>query len=548
MAQMINREPLDSSKNTGFAIHKIIAFVLFLSAVFLRTLFLGYSTLWHGEAENAEVTAYVLPYLTHLSYPEAMWHLLHMFPVNVNPFQHFLYPFSFSFVWFFGLNEWTIRLTAALGGSLSSVITYFLVKRHADRVTALFAMAMVAFNPYLIAFNRFGWNDSMQVALTLLGLLLVDKYCHKRSVIFLVLSAICFSWSFMVKFNAIVFIPTILGLYYYFYKLRLREIVLIVLISIGLIFVLFVDQTDELFASIMRARGYVGANIESTTMLSHRINKLLLDVFFYIKAYLKYFEFTLFPIIVCLVFWKKIENKFFKFLILFSVIYFATLFIQGRTFFRYLQIGILFTMIAFAFPMRKYATKRSYYLGYIFLLLFVLWSLFVHRSYIDTQYRHIPYKYINVRANELCGSGRILIYGRNSESEYYLSPTHNLMYDESKSPYNGSETRIDDFPAWADTVRKIPPTRATLLDSDIVHSGDIVIVTGMQMLGGEPSPRWFGYNGKGFRVYCHSLELPNNFYNNYINDHELQKLFEIKEKVFLSNGSDKLAGLILRKN
>lgn len=529
-------------------IYKIILVVLFLSAILLRTIFLGYMTLSHGEAENGEVIAYVLPYLTHLSYPEAMWRLLHMFPINVNPFMHFQYPFSFSFVWFFGLNEWALRLTAALGGLLSLIIIYVLVKRHADRITALFAMALVAFNPFLIAFNRFEWNDSMQVTLTLLGLLFIDKYCDNRRMLFLILSAICFSLSFLVKFNAIVFVPVILFLYYLYFRLKLGEIGLIVMISVGFIFVLFIDQTDELFASILHARGYVEANIDNDAFFLKRIDIILHSIFFYFKAHLKYFELTLFPIIICLLFWKKVQNKFFRFLILFSILYFLAIVFQGRTFNRYLQIGIFMTSASFAFILRRFAEKKHFYFGFAFLVIFVLWSFFVHRSYISTQYHHIPYAYINKRANEMRDGGRILIYGRNSESEYYLSPTHNLMYDETKSPYLSKDTRIDDFPEWTDVVRKILPTRATLLDSTIVSSGDIVVITGMQMLYGEPSPRWHGYNGKGFRVYCHGLELPNNFYNNYINDHELQKLFEIKEKVFLTNNSNHLAALILRKN
>ena len=86
-----------------------------------------------------------------------------------------------------------------------------------------------------------------------------------------------------------------------------------------------------------------------------------------------------------------------------------------------------------------------------------------------------------------------------------------------------------------------------LLDPSFVHVGDIVILTGSQLYGGEHAPQIYGYGGSGFRVYRHELSEPNEFYNLFINNKDFQKFYEIEEKIFLSNGSNELAALILRK-
>jgi hypothetical protein len=527
---------------------KIVFITLLLSALILRLIFLGYSTLFHGEAENAEAVAYVMPCLKQFSYHEALWRLWHIF-TNLNNPLAYLYPVNFSLAWFFGLNEFTIRLNAVIGGFISCIIIYILTKRHSDQRTALFALALVVFNPFLVIFNRYGYVDSVQVALTLLGILCIDTYTKNRRRYLLILSAFCFSIGFLVKFNTIVFIAIALLLYHFYFKLKAREIGLVVLFSVFFIFLIFIDQTNELLSSIWKARSYVKADTDISGFFSQKVDMVMRDALIYAKAYfLIYAEFIFFPIAISLIFWKRIENKFFRFLVLFSIFYFVVLIFQGRTFYRYLQMGIITSLSAFAFPLSRFTIKKYQHAGIAFLTVFIIWSIFTHRTYISTQYHHIPYKYITERANELSGSGCILIYGRNSETEYYLSPTHNLLHDESKNPCIETVTGVDDFPIWANSVRKIQPTIATLLDPSVVNSDDIVIVSGMQMAGGDPSPRLRSADGKIQRIYRHELESVKGFYKEYLANDRLRKEYVLLEKIFLTNGSNEIAVLILRKN
>jgi len=529
-------------------IAKSILYALFFSAVLLRIVYLGYSTLYHGEAENGQSAAYVLPYLKQYNFIEAIWQSWHIFPNQSNHFAQSL-AINVPLAWFFGLNEFIIRVNAALGGVLSAVVVYVLVKRHSNQITALVALALITFNPYLIIFNRFGFIDSLQISCVLLGLLLLDIYIEdKRKIIYIFISSLCFSFSFLFKLNSIISISIFLILYLYYYKLTFKDIFLISIIASIFIYFLFFDQIDMLHMSIMKQAGFSTLTQVSLSNPFSIIKDLLSGVVFNVTAHARYFELTALPLIVSLLFWRKIDNKFFNLLILFSVFYFAVLVFQGRYFFRYFQIGVITSSIALAFPLSYLFTKRHYYIGIIMLTIFMSWNLFTHRSYVSAVFHHIPYKYIEKRANEIRGDGRIMIYGRNSESEYYLSPTNNLIFDET---INLAEVKVplfnSDYPTWPNVVRKIPPERDILLDDITVQSGDVVVIHGMHMNGGEPAPRLHGYDGRGFRVYRHDLSIPQEFHNSYIDDSELPKVYKIEEKIYLTNGSNELAALILRK-
>ncbi len=521
-----------------------IATAILLGAVGSRFAFLGYTTLFHGEAEAGQEIAYLLPCLRELTFPEAMWRLWHLFPINFNPMVTLL-PIRVPIAWFLGISEFNLRLHSAIGGVISCVLVFWLVRRHSDRKTALIALALVAFNPFIIAFNRFTFQESIQITFMLTGLLFVDFHTEKRRIGFLLLGSLCFALSFLIKPNAVIFIALILFLYLLFFKMRVVDIAIVIASIVGIIICLFIDQLPMFFSSFLNTASWVSTGMEKSSTFRTAL--------FFVKTYIYYFEHVIFPLLVCAVFFKKIKNNFFRILLLFSILYFLLLFFQGRTFFRYLQVGIVMISAAFAYPLSKYAEKKYSYSGVIFLALYIIWGLFSHGHYIFSQYHHIPYKYIRERAYQLSDKEDILLYGRNSETEYYLSPNNNLVFDETLNPCEETVLLRSEFPEWADKVRKIPDSLSQLFVPGSVNSGDILVVTGMQMLFGEPTPlslgiRKWGIRIWGLREYGHTLSHVNEFYERYNNNALIRQNYELLEKVFLTNGSDKLAALILRKN
>lgn len=549
--------PLDSknqsipASNCSSISHKAILVFLLITAVLLRIIFLGYSPLNHTESENAQNTSIVLNCFEQLSWLDGLWKIWHIFVNNHNPLNQAIF-FNVPIVSIFGLNELSIRLNAVIGGFFSLLFTYILIKRHADASTALFALALLAFNPFLIAFNRFGHTDSLQSAFLLAGLLSIDKfnYSAKPKYGFLVLSSFLFTIAFLLKYNAAVVILLMLILYHFFFGLKLKDIVLTILLIPVFTGMLFVDQIYKITKSIFLSTDYVKMSVSSDTggFLQQKAKGIISDTVFLVKAHVRYFEYTLFPLLTGILFWRKIENRFFRFMIAFSGIYFVYLIFQGRTFHRYLLIGILMATAVLAFPIKRFSDRMHYYAGIVFLALFVLWSFYSHRTYVSTLHHNIPYSYIVQRANGIKGSGRILLYGRNAETEFYFSPDGKLMYDARRDPCLCDPLLVDKYPTWTDPIRKIQPLRANLLNPAISSSGDILVITGKQMAGGEPVPRLNTVDGKIRRVYRHELETVSKFYKEYNTDNKLQQEYTLVEKIFLTNGSKELAALILRKN
>ena len=539
------------ASNGSSASDRAILVFLLITALLLRVIFLGYSPLNHTESENALNAGVVLDCFGKLSWFDGLWKLWHTFLNNNNPLMQAII-FNVPLAAVFGLNEIGIRLNAVIGGFFSLLLVYFLIKRHSDTATALLALALLAFNPFLIAFNRFGHTDSLQTAFLLAGLLSIDKFnsSAKPKYGFLVLSSFLFTIAFLLKYNAAVMILLMLILYHFFFGLKLKDIILTVSLIPLFAGMLFIDQIYKFMNSIFTSAGYVriSAGSEMGGFLQQKVKGIISDTVFFANAHVRYFEYTLFPLLTGVLFWKKIENRLFRFMIAFSGIYFIYLIFQGRTFHRYLLIGTLMATTIIAFPIKRFSGRIHYYAGIVFLLLSVLWSFYSHRTYISILYHHIPYNYIVQRANEIRGNNRILLFGRNAETEFYFSPDGKLIYDTRKDPCLHDAVLVDKYPTWTDPIIKIQPLRANLLNPAISSSGDILVITGKQMAGGEPVPRLNTADGKIRRMYRHELETVSKFYNEYNIDNKLQREYTLVEKIFLTNGSKELDALILRKN
>lgn len=526
---------------------------ILLLAATVRLAFLGYATFTDEEAQNAEVVTYVLPCLKQFSFLEAMWRQWHMFTGNMNPLLNIYLP-NVPIVWFFGPSEFNFRLEAAVSGIVATVLIYFLVRRHGDKKTALYAMTLVALNPFMIAFNRYDFGDSLQAATLLLGMFFIEKFREKRKVIFLLLCSFFFAIAFLVKLNAIIFVALMLSLYVIFFDLRLAHIAIILGAFIVTVLGLFSDQLGVFLRSVaVTSRPPSVETISVVGILQLLWERLIRDWPFYARAYLFYFEHTVLPLLVCVFFLRKINNKFFRVLVCFSILYFTALTVQGRTFFRYMQIGIITAAAAFAFVLVGSASRRWALTSALLLFLYIGWGLIAHATYISALYHHVPYRHIQERIRTLSPEGRILIYGTNHEAGYYFSPSSNLWLDESVDPCRVSITRREEYPAWANKVKKIPNKLSVLFDPDVARSGDILFVSGIQMSGGEPNPlslgikKW-GIRFWGIRQYGHAyLKDVRAFYEEYKNNKRLQDQYVLLEKVFLSNGSDELAALILKK-
>ncbi|MCK4851913.1 MAG: glycosyltransferase family 39 protein [Candidatus Omnitrophica bacterium] len=106
----------------------------------------------------------------------------------------------------FGLNEFAVRLPAAVAGVLTILAAYWLVKECFNRKTALVAALFLAVSPWHIQFSRTAFECILFPLCFVSGVLFFVK-AFKREPNYLILSALMFGVSLHTYFAARVFVP-----------------------------------------------------------------------------------------------------------------------------------------------------------------------------------------------------------------------------------------------------------------------------------------------------------------------------------------------------
>lgn len=145
--------------------------------------------------------------------------------------------FNVPFVLIFGLNEWVVRLPAAILGILTVWFVFLLVKELFENKTiGLLAAFLTAISPWHLHYSRMGWPAIMVPFLITLGLwLFFSGLNHQKkhriylAIIFISLSA----WTYT---PAQVFVPLLLFGLFIFYRKRVEKKVILYSLLIAFIF------------------------------------------------------------------------------------------------------------------------------------------------------------------------------------------------------------------------------------------------------------------------------------------------------------------------
>jgi 4-amino-4-deoxy-L-arabinose transferase-like glycosyltransferase len=182
------------------------------------------------------------------------------------------------FIYFFGLNEWAVRIPGAFFGVLTIVSVYFLVREMFSKRKAkdtgnidLFSSLLLAISPWHIHFSRGGWEVNVASFFIVTGLLFFYKGLKKSS--YFVVSIIFFVLSLYTYHAARILVPTlgVLLLMLYWSDIWKNKIHVLGGSIIG--FLLVIPLILELFgpAGISRAAG-VGLLADPGPL--NRINEL----------------------------------------------------------------------------------------------------------------------------------------------------------------------------------------------------------------------------------------------------------------------------------
>lgn len=180
----------------------------------------------------------------------------------------------------FGLTPFSVRLPAAIYGSLSSIVLFFLVlelfyREKLKKALALTAMTVFALSPWSIQFSRIAFETTLGVFFVLSGLYLFLLGIRKSSFVFFVLSAISFALSAYSYHSEKLFMPlfilTLLLLFYtYFLKRKFTTIALVIIV--------FIVNALWLFNGTTTARGEsVLFTSQQTQLLKTSANAIIYD-------------------------------------------------------------------------------------------------------------------------------------------------------------------------------------------------------------------------------------------------------------------------------
>ena len=114
---------------------------------------------------------------------------------------------SMPFIAIFGLNEFSVRLLAAVLGSLALLVFYSLARRIRGEGFGLLALFLLATNPWHIQISRWALESNILPFFLLLGIWLLVLAREHDSIRYLVLSAASFALALYAYGAAFIFLP-----------------------------------------------------------------------------------------------------------------------------------------------------------------------------------------------------------------------------------------------------------------------------------------------------------------------------------------------------
>lgn len=207
-----------------------VLILIILVAVFLRFLRLDYLELF-GDEVDAGYQSYSL-LETGKDYKG------NFLPVYMHSFSEWRAPgmmyFMVLFIKMFGLNEWGVRVPAALWGVLSILGFYFLLLRlKVSKKIALITIGFLSLTPWHIQYSRSGFELTLMSALIVWGLYFLVRSFQENRNIFIVVSSILLSLSFYTYNTANIYVPLLIILIIFIFKQKNKLILLF-----GLLFLL----------------------------------------------------------------------------------------------------------------------------------------------------------------------------------------------------------------------------------------------------------------------------------------------------------------------
>lgn len=197
------------------------------------------------------------------------------FPLHFKSYGEYKLPsqvyFSIPGIWIFGLNEFGVRITPVIYGTVSVFLLFLLSKRMFNRTgVSLLSAFLLAISPWHIHLTRASFESSFALFWILLGFWLLTKGFYNR--IYLCLSSVPLAVSFYTYNSARVFTPMFLFANWFLYFKDFLKIKKYFFLSAVLFFFLLIPAAPFILSGEGSAR-YKLVSITDDPGLIPRINE-----------------------------------------------------------------------------------------------------------------------------------------------------------------------------------------------------------------------------------------------------------------------------------
>lgn len=226
--------------------------------------------------------------------------------ISVNDYKSPFYTYITSFFYLiFGGGELTIKLPAAIFGSLIILAVYFLtLKLLENENVALMSSFLTATAPFEIFFSRKSFENVVGIFFMLVGFALLLLYVRKKSTKFILLSNFSLGIAIYTYYSHVIIIPLLLMIFIWIYRefflKNLRQILyfgLLLILLCPLFIIIMTNPTARYRSSdvFIIQDINLGRNIDFAKSTNHFINffarnKAILDFSF--NRYLEQFNFA----------------------------------------------------------------------------------------------------------------------------------------------------------------------------------------------------------------------------------------------------------------
>lgn len=195
----------------------------------------------------------------------------------------------------FGLNEFGVRFTTALVGTLSIPVFFLLLlSLQKSKRIALIGASLLTISPWHIYYSRFASDHLMGLFILMLGILFLLKM-QVGGKIWAIFAAVTLALSMYTYHSQRLFVPLFLLIYFGFNIKKIKGVnievflVLLLILITPLFFLIFFGQANTRAGMI-----FLSQDIDYTryVILDHlqRKGEIFLLFFFWIKRYLNYFQ------------------------------------------------------------------------------------------------------------------------------------------------------------------------------------------------------------------------------------------------------------------